>query len=123
MVDRRKESLTFERLARINTERANEWHGDEGIFDWSLSDWMNALLGEFGEAANVIKKLLRIKLGLRGNRKGETEAELKKQLGEELADICMYLFLVAARAGINLEDEVVRKFNKVSEELGFDERL
>lgn len=94
--------LTFRRLREINDRRAQHWHGDKV---WSLSDWMTALVGEVGEAANVIKKLNRIRDGLPGNKEGVTETSLRTDLVAELAE--------ATRA----------KFNEVSKRLGFEERL
>lgn len=35
--------------------------------DWSTSDWMTATLGELGEAANIVKKLNRVRDGIPGN--------------------------------------------------------
>lgn len=112
--------LTFERLQRVNWARAEAWHN--GV-EWSLSDWMTALTGEIGEAANVIKKLNRIRDDMPGNKPGETEVSLKNSLAKELADCQMYLVLLAAAANIDLGVATVKKFNETSERLGWKERL
>lgn len=89
--------------------------------DWSLSDWITAAAGEMGEAANVIKKLNRIRDGIPGNK--ETEDELWILLGKEIADTVCYLDLLATRAGFSLEEILVSKFNEVSDRFGCDIKI
>lgn len=88
---------------------------------WSFSDWMMATVGEIGEAANIGKKLNRIRDGIPGNK--ESEAELRAALAEELADAYTYLDLMASSAGLSLEDIVIAKFDKKSKEIGYDDML
>lgn len=105
---------------------------------WTLADWSNAMCGEAGEAANVVKKLRRIESGLWESQRytgdgsgsmlvtlGVTDAgrELLTMLGDELADLVLYADLLAQKAGLNLGDCVRAKFNRVSEAQGFPERL
>jgi NTP pyrophosphatase (non-canonical NTP hydrolase) len=85
---------------------------------WSLSDWMTATLGELGEAANVAKKLNRVRDGIPGN-KGLTEAQLKEMFAAELADAFIYLDLMAQSQGIDLAEAAVEKFNAKSREIGY----
>jgi NTP pyrophosphatase (non-canonical NTP hydrolase) len=86
---------------------------------WSLSDWMTAAAGELGEAANVIKKLNRVRDGISGNT--ATPTELREQLAEELADVAIYLDLLAQAAGFDLETIREAKFVKTSAKLGYKE--
>lgn len=90
------------------------------ISGWSLSDWMTATAGELGEAANVIKKLNRVRDGIPGNDK--TEEELRAQLADEIADTYTYLDLLAQAAGISLHEAVIAKFRRVSEKIGYGHR-
>lgn len=53
-----------------------------------------ALAGEVGEACNFIKKY---------ERGSISETELVEELGKELADILIYLVMLADRAGVDLE--------------------
>lgn len=123
-------NLTFAALAMASNSRANRWHGNDtkrippgyGMNGWSLSDWMTAITGELGEAANFIKKLNRVRDGMIGN-KGATENDLRAGLAEELADTAIYLDLLAQAAGIDLGTEIIAKFNKTSVANGFPERL
>jgi NTP pyrophosphatase (non-canonical NTP hydrolase) len=114
-------SLTFDNLRKMNVARCEKWHNGP-LSSWSLSDWATAAAGELGEACNIIKKLNRVRDGLGGN-KGLTEEDLRKMLAKELADTQVYLDLLAAAAGINLGEATREKFNAVSEEKGFEERI
>lgn len=91
------------------------------VSGWSMSDWFTATMGELGEAANVAKKLNRVRDGIPGN--AETPEELQRQLAEELADTFIYLDLIAQSQGINLEEAVIAKFNKTSEKIGYQNTL
>ena len=110
--------LTFREFQKANSARAQRWHGDN---PWSQADWMVATVGELGEAANFLKKLKRSEDGITGN--SESNMVLEDGLAEELADTLIYLFLLAHECGVDLETEVIAKFNKVSEKHGFPERL
>lgn len=112
--------LTFKALRETSLARCRRWHPG-GVADWSLSDWATATAGEMGEACNVVKKLNRERDGIVGNNLAL--AELRAQLGHEIADTLIYLDLLAAAAGIDLAAAVVDKFNIVSERNGFPERL
>ena len=66
---------------------------------------------------NVVKKLERERLGLRGSR-----ATLE-DLADELADVVICADLLAKAANINLDEAVARKFNKTSEKYNLPIRL
>ena len=91
------------------------------VSDWSLSDWITAVTGELGEAANVAKKLNRVRDGIPGN--SETPDQLRAMLADELADTFIYLDLVAQSQGIDLETAVIDKFNRTSEKIGYQTTL
>lgn len=86
------------------------------LSSWSMSDWLTATMGELGEAANVVKKLNRVRDGIRGNK--ETEEELRKKLSRELADTFIYLDLFIQSLGLNTSDVVAETFNAKSQEIG-----
>lgn len=83
-------------------------------FDWSLSDWATALAGELGEACDLIKKV---------HRGDKTLDEARPDLAKELADIQTYLDILAHRAGINLGEATMAKFNEVSLRVGSEVRI
>lgn len=91
------------------------------ISGWSMSDWMTATMGELGEAANIAKKLNRVRDGIPGN--DQTEAELRTALADELADTFIYLDLLAQSQGISLEEAVTSKFDRTSQKIGYDSVL
>ena len=85
-----------------NLERCQSKSGfNHALSSWTLSDWMTATTGEVGEAANIIKKLNRVRDGIPGNK--ETEQELRDALADEIADVAIYLDLLAQAAGFDLE--------------------
>lgn len=89
---------------------------------WSTSDWYTALIGELGEAGNIVKKLNRVRDGISGNKQGErTESELLEKLAAELADGFIYLDLLAQSLGIDLGAAVLNKFDTKSREIGYEE--
>lgn len=104
----------FSRVNRIRCEHPDGFN--HKLDSWSLSDWFTAALGEFGEAANVAKKLNRVRDGVPGNT--ETEAELRAKLARELADTFVYLDLLAQAAGVDLPAAVREVFNAKSDQLG-----
>ena len=105
----------FAQKNRARCEAANGFN--HHLHSWSLSDWMTATLGELGEAANVAKKLNRVRDGIPGNDK--TEAELRAQLADEIADTFIYLDLMAQREGIDLATAVQAKFDRTSAKIGY----
>jgi NTP pyrophosphatase (non-canonical NTP hydrolase) len=110
-------TLTFSGFSMVNRMRCEHPTGfNHQLHSWSLSDWITAAVGELGEAANVAKKLNRVRDGVPGNK--ETPAELRAALADELADAFIYLDLLAQSQGINLEAAVRDKFNRTSRKLG-----
>lgn len=106
---------TYQTLHAANCARDAEWNtGSEKL---SLAFRGNELAGETGEACNVIKKLERERIGIRGSR--DTVAHL----AEELADVVICAYLTAMEAGIDLDVAVVRKFNATSEKYNLETRL
>lgn len=103
--------LSFTKLRAANVERDKAWDPDNKL---DISFRIIELLGECGEASNIVKKLIREKLGLRGSR------TTKAKLAEELADIVICADLCAMEEGIDLGQEVIRKFNQTSKEQGFE---
>lgn len=115
----------FQNLAVAHKSRAERWHvGEDGVVDeWSVADWFVAMMGELGEAANVAKKLRRLKGKLKGNKPGEDQAALEAKLALEIADFFHYSVLLANAAGVDYWAAIRETFNAKSEEFGFPERL
>lgn len=114
--------MQFSDFSVFNRRRCEGAKGfNHPLSGWSLSDWMTATMGELGEAANIAKKLNRVRDGIPGNK--ETPDALKKALADELADAFIYLDLCAQSQGIDLEDAVISKFNRTSKRIGYDDIL
>ncbi|GAU78540.1 hypothetical protein F3D3_3174 [Fusibacter sp. 3D3] len=74
------------------------------------------LAGEFGETANIIKKVIRGDFKL---------SEVKSQLSEEIIDIFIYVIKLAYQLNIDIENEFLAKHRKNTErfkkyEMGLD---
>jgi NTP pyrophosphatase (non-canonical NTP hydrolase) len=108
-------------LREQGNSRRDRWHTPD-TEPWSGADWSNAMCGEAGEAANVVKKLRRIETGT-GAQNQPTQGELRSLLAFELADVLAYADLLAQHYGIDLRAAVADKFNLVSEREGFPERI
>ena len=105
-------------FSRENRTRCESPSGFNHKLDsWSLSDWMTATAGELGEAANVAKKLNRVRDGIPGN--AESEATLRANLTDEIADTFIYLDLLAQSQGIDLAAAVRSKFDRTSRKIGY----
>jgi NTP pyrophosphatase (non-canonical NTP hydrolase) len=113
-------SLTFETLRRANLARLPLFKNHQGQVvhvrdgsDWSDAQWVMALVGEVGELANLLKKAQR----------GDFIPDLNRDIEHELADIQIYLDLLAFRLGVNLGSATIRKFNEVSHRVGVPTRI
>lgn len=124
--------LTIKELQIANVERCERWHGATGVNDWTTLEWAGAAAGEMGEAANIAKKLKRFDSRMQQNETMRTlraaavdheRLTLVRMLASEIAGTVIYLGLLAAREGIDLETALREEFNKVSVREDFPERL
>lgn len=114
--------LTFSALRRANltrlplfrNSRGEPAHSTPDGSDWCLAQWCNAVTGEVGEAANIIKKIERGDMTLEAARPA---------LARELADIQIYLDLLAFRAGVDLAEATAAKWDEVSARVGLPLRI
>ena len=104
-----KKHVFYKTLRDANAVRQREWDSKDEI---TLSYRGNEMAGEAGEACNVIKKIERERLGIKGSR-----ASLE-ELAEELADVVICADLIAMSEGINLDRAVAEKFNKTTSKVG-----
>lgn len=111
----------IDNLSRINRARCVRWHS-EGE-PWGAADWSNALAGEVGELCNVIKKIRRHETGVPQSYNTPPMAELIPMLSDEIADVFLYLDLVADHFGLSLYECIKPKFDRVSAAQDFPERM
>jgi NTP pyrophosphatase (non-canonical NTP hydrolase) len=110
-------NLTFKALRIANLHRLSQFKNRHGQLvhskpdgsDWSPAQWLQAVIGELGEYANERKKFERGDL---------TAEEFQIKAGKELADVLIYLDILAAQLGLDLGFEVAKKFNEVSDRVG-----
>ena len=114
---------TFEYVSTINRARSAMWHADGE--PWSLADWSNAMCGEAGELANVIKKIRRLETGTHGRYAEQDRVALIEKAMLEVADVYMYLDLLLEQLNpkAKMHGVIAAKFNMTSEEYGFPHRL
>jgi NTP pyrophosphatase (non-canonical NTP hydrolase) len=114
--------LTFNTLRGGNTARLPQFKNSKGETayrekdgsDWSPAQWLQAVVGELGEYANFRKKYERGDL---------SKEEFQKEAEKELADVVIYLDLLAIQLGINLGQAIIDKFNAVSRRVGSTVRI
>lgn len=116
------EDMTFFNFAKANRRRCESPKGfNHNLTDWSTSDWFVAVLGELGEAANVAKKLNRIRDGIPGNK--VTEKQLHGKLYRELGDVFVYLDLLCQSLGFSVAEVACTAFEEKSLEIGYPHPL
>ena len=88
--------IALDALAKAMRENSERWfptlhdgHVDLAVF------YALGMVGEAGEVANVVKKMIR----------GKGESGLSEDLGAELADVFTYLLLLADQVGVDLVAE------------------
>lgn len=110
--------MRFDEFSTENRRRCEHPKGfNHALTSWSLSDWFTAVVGELGEAANVAKKLNRVRDCIPGN--DETVSGLQTKLRSELADAYIYLDLLAQSQGIDIGAAVRETFDRKSEKIGY----
>ena len=113
---------SFDEIRAQNVSRALKWHNGN-LLDWSPLEWAGAMCGEAGEAANVAKKLKRLDTKIIGGLDESDKSRLIQKLADEIADVFLYLDLLAACYDIDMELAIRKKFNEVSDRHEFSERL
>jgi len=74
--------------------------------DWSEMEWGCAAAGEMGELCNLLKK------------RGRGENIPLKDVMDEIADVIIYLDLLAAKLKVQLSGPIRNKFNETSRKKG-----
>ena len=117
-------AANISRLPTFKNKHGELAHSKPDGSDWSPAQWLQALVGELGELANFRKKF---------ERGDITMEEFAVEAGKELADVQIYLDILALRIldvpgkahpmGVNLGQATLDKFNEVSERVGSPVRL
>jgi NTP pyrophosphatase (non-canonical NTP hydrolase) len=96
-----KQESFLKQLKRLNEERC-PYFGNK-VEEWSETDWGCAIGGESGELQNWLIK----------RRRGDN-VDLK-EVAHEMADIVIYVDMLATKMNIDLEETIKEKWNIVSE--------
>ena len=108
------DGLTFNTLREANLKRLPRFRDKHGKLchthpegrDWSPAQWLQAVVGELGEYANVRKKFERGDL---------SDQEFTEQAAKELADVQTYLDILAFQVGVDLGQATMEKWNEISQ--------
>ena len=108
------DGLTFNVLRDANKHRIPQFKNSKGEkahskvdgSDWTPAQWLQAVVGELGEYANKRKKF---------ERGDISKVEFIEEAKKELADVIIYLDILAMQLGISLGDAIISKFNEVSD--------
>lgn len=98
-------TIQFSDLRKANIKRDKFWDPENRM---TVAYRGLEMAGEAGEACNVIKKIERELLGLKGTRASIIN------LADELADVVICVDLIAMEYDIDLWKAVVNKFNETS---------
>lgn len=116
------DALNFNELRRANVARFDQFKNAKGEF-LTPSSWTpltqslffsTALAGEVGEACNLVKKHARADMPI---------DQARDLIAKELADVQIYLDLLAHVWGIDLGEATRNKFNEVSKRVDSNVRL
>ena len=109
------DGLTFNTLRDANVKRLDNSKYVKCESEWTTAHWVQALVGEVGELANILKKVDR-------GDYDECVPAVREQnilaIANELADIQCYLDILALKLNVNLGEATMRKFNVVSKRIG-----
>lgn len=113
-------SLSIPEFTELNVVRCNAWHD---INDWSPMEWGCAMAGEAGECCDALKKLGRIEHGIDSKNNPADLEKARQAVATEVGDTFVYLNLICARVGIDMEKAIADTFNRVSEREGLPQRV
>ena len=110
----------FKLLSEKSKERQKYWDPENLISgDNAVSKMFRTIemAGEVGEISNVVKKLIREELGIKGSR------ATTQDLADELADGVITLSNLAQIYDIDLWKSVKKKFNETSDKMGLPVKI
>lgn len=109
----------LEQLRRANLSRVVRFgHGDiKAPHGWGPMQWGCALAGEVGELCNMLKKYER------QMPSDPSPDDLHAEIAKEIADVFIYLDLLASTFDLDLSRVISHKFNATSKKFHFPERL
>lgn len=98
-------AANLKRLPMFRDAKGRACHSKPDGSDWPPASWLQAVVGELGEYANLRKKV---------ERGDMTIDEARPLLADELADVVIYLDILASQLDVNLGEAVMSKWNRTS---------
>lgn len=99
--------MTFDEY-QAAAKKTNLTPGDTGVvLSISFMDKVLGLVGESGEIAEKVKKILR-------DKQGELVDEDKQELIKELGDVLWYIALMADNLGVNMDVVATKNVEKLA---------
>jgi NTP pyrophosphatase (non-canonical NTP hydrolase) len=103
--------MTFAQFQAMNARRCEQaFKHYKGATEWPIQNWVLAICGEAGEAANLVKKVLRGDLSL---------DHARESLLKELADIMTYCDVAITILGGETGQVINDKFEEVNKRVGW----
>ena len=90
-------------LQELQTQ-TDQWIKKFGVRYFNELTNMAVLMEEVGEMARIVAR--------RYGEQSEKESDKNKDLGDEMADVLFVLTCIANQTGVNLEDAMLRNFEK-----------
>jgi len=106
-------SLKFSEFRDKNVERLSN-KSYEKCESWIYAQWIQAIVGELGELANILKKVDRGDYEIR---------DVEQKIAYEIADTVTYIDILSHKLDIDLGQAIVDKFNIVSDRIGSNIKL
>lgn len=112
----KRTDITWELLGQVNKERQKQWTGSKASADLSF---IGLEIGEeAGEVQGALKKLIRERKGIAGNKVPETV--LMENLQGEIGDLAINISRLANELDISVDSCIRKAFNNKSIEMGID---
>lgn len=107
------QGLTFRCFSHANRQRVDTTSAFENCREWESDDWLLAVVGEVGEAANKVKKI----------KRDHGDQPSLYDVAIEIADVITYADLTIQRLGFSTEEVLIKKFDEVSDRYGSSDKL
>jgi len=108
----------LKQLRRLSVERSI--NGFNTYDNQPITYWTTAVIGEFGELCNMIKKMKRFEVSGHDSGHSYTAKNITPEMiREEVGGTLIYIDLLCSFLNVDLQEAITETFNQKSVELGF----